>query len=175
MLLANALTFRGMCMATSRHGQNRVDTGLLMRCSFEETTDLLLGAAYSKERDDLRGLTQAIMLGNLAPIGTGTFGIQSTTPYSALRTQKNDLCIPTPKPDRVDTSTGLAFSQQHKRSRQEYEYCEEILHEKTIEKTLDNEIFEDEYIVCTVAEPTVDAVRGFRPSSPSDMIFEYDI
>ncbi|RLM57909.1 DNA-directed RNA polymerase II subunit 1 [Panicum miliaceum] len=42
-----------------------------MRCSFEETVDILLDAAVYAECDYLKGVTENIMLGQLAPIGTG--------------------------------------------------------------------------------------------------------
>jgi len=58
-------------MAITRHGINRNDTGPMMRCSFEETVDILLDAAIYAEGDPLRGVTENIMLGQLAPIGTG--------------------------------------------------------------------------------------------------------
>lgn len=72
-ILVDTMTYRGHLMAITRHGINRVDTGPLMRCSFEETTDILLEAAIWGEKDRLRGVTENIMLGQLAPIGTGSF------------------------------------------------------------------------------------------------------
>ncbi|KAK1394379.1 hypothetical protein POM88_013435 [Heracleum sosnowskyi] len=65
------MTYRGHLMAITRHGINRNDTGQMMRCSFEETVDILLDAAVYAETDYLRGVTENIMLGQLAPIGTG--------------------------------------------------------------------------------------------------------
>ncbi|KAF9603034.1 hypothetical protein IFM89_033759 [Coptis chinensis] len=70
-VLCDTMTYRGHLMAITRHGINRNDTGPLMRCSFEETVDILLGAAVYAETDHLRGVTENIMLGQLAPIGTG--------------------------------------------------------------------------------------------------------
>ncbi|KAF6156423.1 hypothetical protein GIB67_009081 [Kingdonia uniflora] len=64
------MTYRGHLMAITRHGINRNDTGPMMRCSFEET-DILLDAAVYAETDRLRGVTENIMLGQLAPVGTG--------------------------------------------------------------------------------------------------------
>ncbi|CAK7355676.1 unnamed protein product [Dovyalis caffra] len=61
-ILCDTMTYRGHLMAITRHGINRNDTGPMMRCSFEETVDILLDAA---------GVTENIMLGQLAPIGTG--------------------------------------------------------------------------------------------------------
>lgn len=72
-ILVDTMTYRGHVMAITRHGINRVNTGPLMKCSFEETTDVLLEAAQWGERDGLRGVTENIMLGQLAPIGTGSF------------------------------------------------------------------------------------------------------
>uniref|UniRef100_K3ZN27 DNA-directed RNA polymerase subunit n=1 Tax=Setaria italica TaxID=4555 RepID=K3ZN27_SETIT len=70
-ILCDTMTYRGHLMAITRHGINRNDTGPLMRCSFEETVDILLDAAVYAESDHLRGVTENIMLGHLAPIGTG--------------------------------------------------------------------------------------------------------
>eukprot|EP01087_Luapelamoeba_hula_P008948 TRINITY_DN2277_c0_g1_i2.p1 TRINITY_DN2277_c0_g1~~TRINITY_DN2277_c0_g1_i2.p1 ORF type:complete len:1803 (+),score=263.71 TRINITY_DN2277_c0_g1_i2:156-5564(+) len=74
-MLADVMTYRGHLMAITRHGINRVETGPLMRCSFEETADILLEAATYAEKDDLRGVTENIMLGQLAPLGTGCFDL----------------------------------------------------------------------------------------------------
>ncbi|BAS92312.1 Os05g0151000 [Oryza sativa Japonica Group] len=70
-VLCDTMTYRGHLMAITRHGINRNDTGPLMRCSFEETVDILLDAAVYAESDPLRGVSENIMLGQLAPIGTG--------------------------------------------------------------------------------------------------------
>uniref|UniRef100_A0A453DLI8 DNA-directed RNA polymerase n=1 Tax=Aegilops tauschii subsp. strangulata TaxID=200361 RepID=A0A453DLI8_AEGTS len=74
-ILCDTMTYRGHLMAITRHGINRNDTGPLMRCSFEETVDILLDAAVYAESDYLRGVTENIMLGQLAPIGTGGCGL----------------------------------------------------------------------------------------------------
>ncbi|CAN1226386.1 DNA-directed RNA polymerase II subunit RPB1 [Linum perenne] len=70
-ILCDTMTYRGHLMAITRHGINRNDTGPMMRCSFEETVDILLDAAVYAEGDPLRGVTENIMVGQLAPIGTG--------------------------------------------------------------------------------------------------------
>ncbi|KAG5135211.1 hypothetical protein JHK82_026399 [Glycine max] len=70
-ILCETMTYRGHLMAITRHGINRNDTGPMMRCSFEETVDILLDAAAYAETDSLRGVTENIILGQLAPIGTG--------------------------------------------------------------------------------------------------------
>jgi len=74
-ILCDVMTYRGHLMAITRHGINRVETGALMRASFEETVDILLEAATFAESDAVTGVTENIMLGQLAPIGTGCFDL----------------------------------------------------------------------------------------------------
>ena len=74
-LLVDVMTSRGHLMAITRHGINRADTGALMRCSFEETVEILLEAAAVGELDDCRGISENVMLGQLAPMGTGELDV----------------------------------------------------------------------------------------------------
>ncbi|KAH7027444.1 uncharacterized protein B0I36DRAFT_247102 [Microdochium trichocladiopsis] len=74
-LLVDVMTYRGSIAAVTRHGINRADTGALMRCSFEETVEILLEAAATGELDDCRGISENVMLGQLAPMGTGHFQV----------------------------------------------------------------------------------------------------
>mmetsp|Transcript_5565 Transcript_5565/g.8472 ORF Transcript_5565/g.8472 Transcript_5565/m.8472 type:complete len:1747 (-) Transcript_5565:289-5529(-) len=69
--LADCMTFRGDLMAVSRHGINRGETGPLLRASFEETAEILMSAAMFSQYDILNGVTENIMLGQLARVGTG--------------------------------------------------------------------------------------------------------
>ncbi|KAH9118936.1 hypothetical protein AeMF1_008136, partial [Aphanomyces euteiches] len=73
--LADVMTFRGHLMAVTRHGINRVDSGPLVRCSFEETVEILMDAAMFSQGDDLAGVTENIMLGQLAQLGTGVMDL----------------------------------------------------------------------------------------------------
>lgn len=74
-MVADTMTYRGFVMPISRHGLNSVDTGPLVQCSFEETTDVLYDAAVYGKRDDARGVTQNIMTGQMSSTGTGAFDI----------------------------------------------------------------------------------------------------
>ena len=69
--LVDVMTVYGHLMAIDRHGINRVDSGPLLRCSFEETVDMLMDSACFAEEDILRGVTENILLGQLAKVGTG--------------------------------------------------------------------------------------------------------
>lgn len=71
MMIVNTMTRGGYIMPLSRHGINRMDTGPLLRCSFEETPDILCDAACFGETDNGKGVSQNIMTGRLASIGTG--------------------------------------------------------------------------------------------------------
>ena len=62
-------------MAITRHGINRADTGALMRCSFEETVEILMEAAAVGEKDDCHGIAENVMFGQMAPMGTGCFDV----------------------------------------------------------------------------------------------------
>ncbi|ESN95493.1 hypothetical protein HELRODRAFT_193523 [Helobdella robusta] len=72
-LLCDVMTAKGHLMAITRHGINRQETGALARCSFEETVDILVEAAAHSEMDPMKGVSEALMLGQLAKIGTGCF------------------------------------------------------------------------------------------------------
>eukprot|EP00978_Attheya_sp_CCMP212_P015069 scaffold38725_cov52-Attheya_sp.AAC.3 len=69
--LVDVMTMHGHLMAIDRHGINRVESGPLLRCSFEETVDMLMDAAMYAEEEVLKGVTENIMMGQLARVGTG--------------------------------------------------------------------------------------------------------
>ena len=48
----------------------------MRKSSFEETVEILLEAALHGEEDHLKGVTENIMMGNLAPLGTGCFDLK---------------------------------------------------------------------------------------------------
>jgi DNA-directed RNA polymerase II subunit RPB1 len=75
MMIVNTMTRGGYIMPLSRHGINRMDTGPLLRCSFEETPDILCDAACFGEHDNGHGVSQNIMTGKLPEIGTGSMQI----------------------------------------------------------------------------------------------------
>ncbi|XP_075488439.1 DNA-directed RNA polymerase II subunit RPB1-like [Primulina tabacum] len=106
-ILCDTMTYRGHLMAITRHGINRNDTGPMMRCSFEETVDILLDAAVYAETDRLRGVTENIMLGQLAPIGTGDCSLY-------LNEEMLKQAIEVPLPSYIDG--GLDFGTTAARS-----------------------------------------------------------
>ena len=71
-ILCDAMCNRGFLMSINRHGINRqIDVGPLMKCSNEETVEILMQAAAMGERDDMKGVSASVMLGNPTRAGTG--------------------------------------------------------------------------------------------------------
>jgi DNA-directed RNA polymerase II subunit RPB1 len=70
-LLIDVMTNRGTLLSVNRHGINRGDIGPLAKCSFEETTDKLIKAGIFAELDKINGVSANVMLGQIAPCGTG--------------------------------------------------------------------------------------------------------
>lgn len=74
-LLCDVMTNRGQIMSITRHGINKTDAGPLTKCTFEQTVDILMDAAVYGEADNVNGVAENIMMGQIAPIGTGMMDI----------------------------------------------------------------------------------------------------
>ena len=80
-LLVDIMTHKGKLMSITRHGFNRIDSSPIARCTFEETIDVLYQSAVFGTCDDLKGVSANIMVGNLAPIGTGYIDLFLSSNY----------------------------------------------------------------------------------------------
>jgi DNA-directed RNA polymerase II subunit RPB1 len=74
-ILTDTMTCRGSLTAITRHGINRIDAGTLTKCSFEETVEILTDAAAFGDIDNLRGISDNIIVGQTVPAGTGVMDI----------------------------------------------------------------------------------------------------
>ena len=74
-ILVDVMTYKGILLPITRHGIGKNDSGPLQRCSFEQTVEVLMDAASFAEHDPLTGVSENIMMGNLAPLGTGHFSL----------------------------------------------------------------------------------------------------
>lgn len=94
MQVVDTMTRRGYVMALSRHGINKLEHGPLMRSSFEETVDVMYDAATHNATDGGKGVTQSIMTGQLARIGTGSFSVRTPKQGTgeARREARRSLC-----------------------------------------------------------------------------------
>lgn len=57
------MTQKGALTSITRHGINRLDSGPLRKCSFEETCEILLEASVHGEVDRLLGVTENVIMG----------------------------------------------------------------------------------------------------------------
>ncbi|OXG19908.1 DNA-directed RNA polymerase II subunit RPB1 [Cryptococcus neoformans Tu259-1] len=74
-LLCDLMCSKGALMSITRHGINRTDAGALSRAAFEETVEILLEAAAVGDVDDCKGVAENVLLGQMAPMGTGAFDV----------------------------------------------------------------------------------------------------
>lgn len=74
-LLCDTMTVRGYIMPINRNGINRIDCGPLRKCSFEETLDMALEAALFSTVDQLTGISENVLLGQLCRLGSGCFDL----------------------------------------------------------------------------------------------------
>ena len=74
-ILCDTMTQRGFLTSITRHGLSRSEQGPIRRCSFEQTVDVLLDAGIYGEKDKLLGISENILLGQLAHFGTGAFDL----------------------------------------------------------------------------------------------------
>ena len=111
-ILCDAMTYRGDVVSFTRHGLARSDAGFLARCSFEETVEVLFNAALFGDRESVqhRGVTSNIMLGQLAPVGTGVCDvILDTVGLAASRPRESRCCAPrVPSPPKARNTPPIA-------------------------------------------------------------------
>ena len=73
--LVDVMSLRGRLTSITRSGINRVDSGVLRKCTFEETVEMLLEGSVFSEKDCLNGISENIIMGQLGPFGSGAFGV----------------------------------------------------------------------------------------------------
>ncbi|MEM5882025.1 MAG: DNA-directed RNA polymerase subunit A'' [Candidatus Aenigmatarchaeota archaeon] len=70
-LIVDTMCFSGDIMPIGRYGVAGRKVSILARAGFEETTKHLIEAGIKNLRDEFRGMFENVMVGNVAPIGTG--------------------------------------------------------------------------------------------------------
>jgi len=70
-LLCDVMTSKGILTSINRQGIKQGDIGPLAKCSFEDTTDQLIKAGIFSEKDNLKGVSSNIMMGQRIKTGTG--------------------------------------------------------------------------------------------------------
>ena len=72
-LTADLMTLKGTVYGFQRFGMIKMKDSVLLHSSFERTNDILFEAALHGKVDKLNGVTESIILGKTAPVGTGIF------------------------------------------------------------------------------------------------------
>ncbi len=71
MLIADTMTLEGMIRGVTRYGVSKKQESVLARASFEVPLKHLYNAATRKEKDELKGVIENIMINQTVPVGTG--------------------------------------------------------------------------------------------------------
>ena len=71
MLVADLMTHKGVVQQVGRHGVAGTKASVLARAAFEITVPTLAEAAAKGEVDELRGVTENVIVGGVIPVGTG--------------------------------------------------------------------------------------------------------
>jgi DNA-directed RNA polymerase subunit A' len=72
MLVSDLMCHRGYMQQIGRHGIAGTKDSVLARAAFEITVPTIAGAARTGEVEELRGITENVIVGSQIPIGSGT-------------------------------------------------------------------------------------------------------
>ncbi|MBI2578902.1 MAG: DNA-directed RNA polymerase subunit A'' [Candidatus Aenigmarchaeota archaeon] len=86
MLLADIMTFTGEVRDIGRYGVSGKKASVLARANFEETKRHLINASFYGEKDTMDGIIENVLVGQLAPIGTGM--VELTMDLSKMKKKK---------------------------------------------------------------------------------------
>jgi len=128
-LLVDTMTCKGYLLSIDRHGINRSDIGPLAKCSFEETSDILIKAGVFGEIDRINGVSANIILGQIAKCGTGDSQVMMD--ISKLEDIEVVEEIVDDTDDEVMMSADCAMNFEY-----EMKENKEIIEEKTVSKLI---------------------------------------
>ena len=72
-LISDLMTFKGTVLGFQRFSMIKMKDSVFLNSSFERTTDVLFDAAIYSKNENLRGVSESIITGKTAKIGTGVF------------------------------------------------------------------------------------------------------
>ncbi len=85
-LVADLMTTTGDVRQIGRHGISGEKTSVLARASFEITVKHLLEACLQGEADNLKGITENVIVGQMIPLGTGSIDLMMNPMVSKTKT-----------------------------------------------------------------------------------------
>ena len=72
-LISDLMTFKGTVLGFQRFSMIKMKDSVFLNSSFERTTDVLFDAAINSKNENLSGVSESIITGKTAKIGTGVF------------------------------------------------------------------------------------------------------
>ena len=72
-LISDLMTFKGTVYGFQRFDMTKMRESVFMQSSFERTNDILFDGAIYGKVENLMGVSESIIVGKQAPIGTGVF------------------------------------------------------------------------------------------------------
>ncbi len=88
MLVADIMTHTGRVRQIGRHGVSGEKSSVLARAAFEMTSQNLFDAAVRGEEDNLRGVTETVIVGGVINMGTGMVELYMRPPRVEPRTRE---------------------------------------------------------------------------------------
>ncbi|MFB0544963.1 MAG: DNA-directed RNA polymerase subunit A'' [Asgard group archaeon] len=82
MLIADLMTYTGEIRQIGRHGISGEKESVLARAGFEVTVKHLLEASIAGHIDELKGITENVIVGQIVPVGTGTVKLLQIPTFS---------------------------------------------------------------------------------------------
>jgi DNA-directed RNA polymerase subunit A' len=79
MLVADVMCHKGYLQQIGRHGIAGSKDSVLARAAFEITVPTIARAAKEGEIEELKGITENVIVGSQIPIGSGTVDIYMNT------------------------------------------------------------------------------------------------
>ena len=74
-LLADVMTYKGEVLGITRFGLAKMRDSVLQLASFEKTADHLFDAATGSKKDEIRGVSECIIMGQSVGLGTGAMKV----------------------------------------------------------------------------------------------------
>ena len=74
-LLADVMTYKGEVLGITRFGLAKMRDSVLQLASFEKTPDHLFDAAISGKKDEIKGVSECIIIGQSVRLGTGSMDV----------------------------------------------------------------------------------------------------
>ena len=88
-LLADVMTYKGEVLGITRFGLAKMRDSVLQLASFEKTPDHLFDAAVTGKKDEIKGVSECIIMGQSVRLGTGSMNVYRPLPKDATPVDKD--------------------------------------------------------------------------------------